>query len=129
MQFSISFTLSDSFITAYRSEYFDSDFQEEDVNRQILESVDLRRKMAKDIVNSIRKEKTDTLFSLLNPLYNAVENFDGGGLIEMSITNKDEVFEGILADIENVFITEFQMNEELRKETAKEIFDAIRNLE
>jgi hypothetical protein len=129
MQLSISFTLSDSFLTTYRNEYFSPNFQEEDVDRQILEKVDLQRKIAEDIVNSIRKEKPDELFSLLDPLYNEVENFDGAGLIKLSITDKEEAYESILTDMEDNLVTKIQMEEGLRKGIAKDIIDAIRDLE
>ena len=129
IKLTISVPLSDSFIADYRIEYFNPNFQEEDINYQILESVDLQRKIANDMVNSIRKEKPPELFTLLDPIYNEVENFDGSGLVEMSITSKDEVYEGILTQIESSFVTDLKTDEEFRKETAKEIFDATRNLE
>lgn len=129
MQLTISVPLSDSFIANYRSEYFNLDFQEEDINDQILESVDLQRKIASDMVDFIRKERPPELFKMLDPLHNEVENFDGSGLIQLSITDKDKVYEGILTDLENGFVTDLKTNEEFRKEIAKEIFDATRNLE
>ena len=129
MQLTISVPLSDSFITNYRIEYFNPNFQEEDINAQILERVDLQKKIASDMVDFIRKERPPELFEMLDSIYNEVENFDGSGLIQISITDKDKVYEGILTDLENGFVTDLTMNEGFRKEIAKEIFDATRNLE
>ena len=129
IQLTISVPLSDSFIANYRIECFNPNFQEEDINYQILESVDLQRKIASDMVDSIRKERPPELFTLLDPIYNEVENFDGSGLVGLSITGKDEVYEGILTQIENSFVTDLKTDEEFRKKTAKEIFDTARNLE
>lgn len=129
MQLNISVRLSDNLITTYRNEYFNPNFQEEDVNHQILESVNLQKKIASDIVNSIRKERPDELFKLLDPIYNAVEDFDNSGFIQLSITNKDDVYEEILTELENGIVTDLKMNEEFRKEISKEIIDAIHNLE
>ena len=81
------------------------------------------------MVDFIRKERPPELFEMLDPLYNEVENFDGSGLIQVSITDKDKVYEGILTDLENGFVTDLKMDEGFRKEIAKEIFDATRNLE
>ena len=129
MQLNISVPLSDNFITTYRIECFNPNFQEEDVNHQILESVDLQRKIASDIVDSIRKERPDELSKLLDPIYNAVEGFDNSGFIELSISNKEDVYEEILTEVENDIVTDLKMNEEFRKEISKEIIDAICNLE
>lgn len=129
MQLTISVPLSESFITNYRIEYLNPNFQEEDIDTQILESVDLQRKIASDMVDFIRKERPPELFEMLDPIYNEVENFDGSGLIKLSITDKDKVYEGILTDLENGFVSDLKTNEEFRKEIAKEIFDATRNLE
>ena len=128
MQLTISIPLSDNLITNYRIEYFNPSFQQEDINTQILESVDLQRKIASDMVDFIRKERPPELFELLDPIYNEVKNFDGSGLIQVSITDKDEVYEEILTDLENGFVTDLKMNEGFRKEIAKEIFDATRNM-
>ena len=127
MQLNISAPLSDSFITYYRIEHFNSDFQEEDINYQILESVDLQKKIASDIVDSIRKERPNELFQLLDPIYNAVDDFDNSGLIQTSITNRDDVYEEILTEIENGIVTDLQTNGEFRTKISKEIIDAIRN--
>ena len=127
MQLNISVPLSDSFITNYRIEHFNPNFQEEDVNNQILESVNLQRKIASDIVNSIRKERPDELFKLLDPIYDAVEDFDNSDLIQISISNKDDVFEEILTELENGIVTDLQINEEFRTEICKEIINAIHN--
>ena len=129
MQLNISVPLSDNFITTYRIEYFNPNLQEKDVNHQILESVDLQRKIAIDIVDSIRKERPDELFKLLDPIYNAVEGFDNSGFIELSISNKEDVYEEILTEVENGIVTDLRMSEKFRKEISKEIIDAIRNLE
>ena len=96
MQLTISVPLSDSFITNYRIEYFNPNFQEENINAQILESVDLQRKIASDMVDFIRKERPPELFEMLDPIYNEVENFDGSGLIQVSITDKDKVYERLV---------------------------------
>ena len=124
-EINISVPLSDSFISSYRTEYFNPNFQEDDVNNQILENVDLQRKIANDIVNSIRKEKPKELFKLLDPLYDEVENFDNSGLLQISISDKDDTYKQLLIDLENAIITDLQEKEEFRKAISKEIIDAL----
>ena len=123
MQLNISIPLSDSFIANYRIEHFNPSFQEKDINAQILESVDLQRKIARDMVDFLRREKPPELFGVLDPIYDEVENFDGSGLVEVSITNKADVYEGILTQIEDGLVTDLQINEEFRAEISKEIMD------
>ncbi len=125
MQINISVPLSDSFISSYRTEYFTPNFQENDVNKQILENADLQRKIANDIVNSIRKEKPKELLKLLDPLYDAVEDFGNSGLIQISISDKDDTYKQLLIDLENGIVTDLQEKEEFRNAISKEIIDAL----
>lgn len=125
MEINISVPLSDDFITNYKIKHFNPNFQEDDVNNQILENLELQRKIANDIVNSIRKEKPKELFKLLDPLYEAVEDFDNSSLLQISISDKDDVYKQLLFNIENQLVANLQTDEEFRKEITKEIIDAL----
>ena len=128
MQLNISVSLSDNFISTYRIQYYNPNFQEEDVNHQILESIDLQRKIASDLVGTIREERPGELFELLDPIYKAVEDFDNSGLIQLSISDRDDKVEEILTQIENSIVSDLQMNEEFRAKISNGIIEAIRNL-
>ena len=128
IQLKISASLSDSFIDNYQRKYFNPNFQQEDINSQLLERVDLQREIASDIVDSIRKERPRELFELLSPLYQEVRNFDNSGLLQISISEEEEVmYEKILADIENIIVNNLQTDEAYRTEISKEIIAATRN--
>ena len=128
MQLKISASLSDSFIDNYQRKYFNPNFQQEDINSQILVRVDLQSEIASDIVESIRKERPRELFELLSPLYQAVENFNGSDLLQISLSEDEEVmYEKLLAQIENGIVNNLQTNEEYRTEISKEIIEATRN--
>lgn len=128
LKLNISVPLSDSFIENYQSEYFNPSFQQEDINSQILGSVDLQRKIASDIVDSIRKERPSELFELLSPLYQGVRNFDNSGLLQISLSEEEEVmYEKILAEIENSIVNNLQTDEEYRTEISEEIIEATHN--
>ena len=128
LKLNISVPLSDSFIENYQSEYFNPSFQQEDINSQILGSVDLQRKIASDIVDSIRKERPSELFELLSPLYRGVRNFDNSGLLQISLSEEEEVmYEKILAEIENSIVNNLQTDEEYRTEISEEIIEATHN--
>ena len=125
MRMKISATLSDNFIATYKEQYFISNFQEEDISSQILKNIDLRRKIAKDIINSIKEERPKEIFRLLDPLYSKFNNFDNSGFIQMSISNKDDVLKDILDQIEDSIISDLQTDEEFRKQISIEIFNGI----